>query len=59
MSWEHKDHSMEFSLPGLTALIYKFIPGKKKAEPKDKAKAEVKVKAKAKAKAEPKVKAKK
>jgi 1,4-alpha-glucan branching enzyme len=38
-AWEHKDYSMEFALPGLTVLIYRFTPGKKK----EKAKAEVKV----------------
>jgi 1,4-alpha-glucan branching enzyme len=26
--WEQKTGSMEFTLPGLTALIYKFVPGK-------------------------------
>ncbi|HJW27961.1 MAG TPA: 1,4-alpha-glucan branching protein GlgB, partial [Saprospiraceae bacterium] len=28
MAWEHKDRSMEFVLPGLTVLFYKWIPAK-------------------------------
>ncbi|MEO6132661.1 MAG: 1,4-alpha-glucan branching protein GlgB [Saprospiraceae bacterium] len=31
VSWEHKNHSMEFNLPGLTCLIYRWVPGKQKA----------------------------
>jgi 1,4-alpha-glucan branching enzyme len=30
MAWEHKEKSMEFVLPGLTALIYRWIPAPKK-----------------------------
>jgi hypothetical protein len=29
-AWEHKDWSMEFALPGLTVLIYKWVQGKRK-----------------------------
>jgi hypothetical protein len=39
-SWENKNHSMEFSLPGLTVAIYKWEAGKKKAKEKAKAKVE-------------------
>ncbi len=38
-TWEHKSNSMEFALPGLTCLIYKWYPGtprKKKIEAKNK-----------------------
>ncbi|MEP6645972.1 MAG: 1,4-alpha-glucan branching protein GlgB [Saprospiraceae bacterium] len=31
VSWEHKNHSMEFNLPGLTCLIYRWVQGKQKA----------------------------
>src|SRR4029453_17166690 len=36
VAWEHKKLSMEFKLPGLTAILYKWQPGKKKAEAKAK-----------------------
>ena len=54
--WEHKEMSMEFKLPGLTAVIYRWEPGKKKA--KAKAKAEVITKAKSKVTEKAKVEAK-
>lgn len=38
-SWENKNHSMEFALPGLTVAIYKWEAGKKKADKKAKVKA--------------------
>ncbi|MEP6795862.1 MAG: 1,4-alpha-glucan branching protein GlgB [Saprospiraceae bacterium] len=34
LNWEHKNHSMEFNLPGLTCLIYRWIPGGKKVKAK-------------------------
>jgi 1,4-alpha-glucan branching enzyme len=42
--WEHKTRSMEFALPGLTAVIYKWVKGRKKE--KTEAKAKVKAKEK-------------
>jgi hypothetical protein len=51
-SWEEKPHSMEFSLPGLTVLFYKFFgekdmfrPAKTQPGAKAQQKAEVKDKA--------------
>jgi len=57
-TWEHKENSMEFSLPGLTVLMYKFTQGKMKGKAKAKAKAEAEAEAEAKAKLSLKVKEK-
>ncbi|HQW03776.1 MAG TPA: hypothetical protein PLR30_14910, partial [Saprospiraceae bacterium] len=38
MAWEHKTRSMEFALPGLTVVIYKWVKGKEQgARSKEKA----------------------
>ncbi|MEO5905758.1 MAG: 1,4-alpha-glucan branching protein GlgB [Saprospiraceae bacterium] len=44
MAWEHKTNSMQFALPGLTVIFYKYHPGKKKSKAEPKAKVEPKVK---------------
>jgi 1,4-alpha-glucan branching enzyme len=53
--WEHKSHSMQFSLPGLTVVMYKWLKvHKPKAAQKEKAEVKAEVKAEAKAKAKDK-----
>jgi 1,4-alpha-glucan branching enzyme len=45
-TWEHKENSMEFSLPGLTVLMYKFTQGKMKAKAEAEAKEKLSLKVK-------------